>query len=236
VPSQTELLHYLGLEDEVVGITKFCIHPMHWFKSKVRIGGTKKLSIEKIIALQPDLILGNKEENTKEDIERLRQHAPVWLSDIRTLDYALDMIDQVGIMTNKISQAQQLIHAILLAAESLPVIGKSVLYLIWNEPLMAVGKDTFIDAMLSSAGFQNALTAQRYPELTDSDVHAVQPDVIFLSSEPFPFSEKHVETMQMRFPKSKILLVDGELFSWYGSRLLKSFDYFRELNDSLAST
>ena len=234
VPSQTELLYTLGLEDEVIGITKFCIHPNEWFKTKERVGGTKKLDIEKILSLQPDLILGNKEENTKEDIEALRKHAPVWLSDIYSFDDAIDMIDQVGIMTNTITKAQMLIHSIFIAQNELvPTAPKRVAYLIWNEPLVLAGKNTFIDAMMTAAGFENILTTKRYPTLTDAQLKKLNPQYIFLSSEPFPFTEKHSDDFQERFPDATIVLVDGELFSWYGSRLLKSFDYYRVLNESL---
>lgn len=235
VPSQTELLHYLGLENEVVGITKFCIHPKEWFDCKQRVGGTKKLNIDKIRELQPDLILGNKEENTKEDIELLRKEFPVWLSDIDDLDAAINMIDQFGVLTNTISRAQQLIHKIFLEQSDSPKTNKSVLYFIWNEPMMTAGKNTFIDAMLSEAGFDNILSVDRYPALTEQEVNELKPDYIFLSSEPFPFKESHKEVYQKQFPNSKVLLVDGELFSWYGNRLLKSFDYFRELNERLST-
>lgn len=235
VPSQTELLHSFGLEEEVVGITKFCIHPAEWFQSKERVGGTKKLDIEKIRALKPDLILGNKEENTKEEIELLRSEFAVWLSDIHDLDSAVDMIDQVGVLTNKIPAAQQLIHKILDAVLTLPTSNKTALYFIWNEPMMAAGKGTFIDAMLSEAGFKNALSVSRYPELGEEEIKKLNPDFIFLSSEPFPFKEKYRLIYQERFPDCKVVLVDGELFSWYGSRLLQSFDYFRTLNEKLCS-
>lgn len=236
VPSQTELLHYLGLENEVVGITKFCIHPNEWFQSKERVGGTKKLDIEKIRALKPDLILGNKEENTKEDIELLRNEFSVWLSDVNDLDTAIDLIDQVGVLTNKISVAQQLIHKIYFAQENLPKINKRVLYFIWNEPMMTAGKNTFIDAMLTEAGFENVLSINRYPGLSEEAIKELNPDYLFLSSEPFPFAEKHRDEYQAIFPNSKVELIDGELFSWYGSRLLRSFDYFRELNERLAKS
>ncbi len=230
VPSQTELLYDLGLEKEVVGITKFCIHPNDWFKSKQRIGGTKQLDIEKIKSLQPDLILGNKEENVKEQIEALRDIAPVWMSDINDLNSALDMIDQVGIMTNTIPKAQIIIHQILQAQSDLPKTNKRVLYFIWNEPMMVAGQGTFIDAMLNEAGFDNAIEEERYPSLSVEQVKAMDPDLILLSSEPFPFKEKQLKIYQEQFPNAQVILVDGELFSWYGSRLVQSFEYFRTLN------
>jgi ABC-type Fe3+-hydroxamate transport system substrate-binding protein len=233
VPSQTELLHYLGLEAEVIGITKFCIHPSTWFKTKQRIGGTKQLNIEKIKSLAPDFIIANKEENTREQIEELQQLFPVWISDIYTLDDACDMISKLGIILEKEEATRTLISSIKHNFQLLPVpenkSSKSVLYLIWNQPRIAVGRNTFIHDMLLRMGLQNALTTPRYPELSIEKIKLYTPDYIFLSSEPFPFNESHIAELQTIFPESKILLVDGEMFSWYGRRLLHSVQYFDSL-------
>jgi ABC-type Fe3+-hydroxamate transport system substrate-binding protein len=233
VPSQTELLHYLGLEAELIGITKFCIHPSTWFKTKERIGGTKQLNIEKIKSLAPDFIIANKEENTREQIEELQQLFPVWISDIYTLDDAFDMISKLGIILEKEAASRTLISSIkhhfqmLSVHENRPI--KSVLYLIWNQPKIAVGRNTFIHDMLLRMGLHNVLTAPRYPELSTEKIELLTPDYIFLSSEPFPFNESHIAELQTIFPEAKILLVDGEMFSWYGSRLLHSVQYFDSL-------
>jgi ABC-type Fe3+-hydroxamate transport system substrate-binding protein len=233
VPSQTELLHYLGLEAEVIGITKFCIHPSTWFKTKQRIGGTKQLNIEKIKSLAPDFIIANKEENTREQIEELQKLFPVWISDIYTLDDACDMISKLGIILEKEEATRTLISSIKHNFQLLSVpenkSSKSVLYLIWNQPKIAVGRNTFIHDMLMRIGLQNALTTLRYPELSDEKIKLYTPDYIFLSSEPFPFNKSHIAELQTIFPESKILLVDGEMFSWYGSRLLHSVQYFDSL-------
>ncbi|MFK7785928.1 MAG: ABC transporter substrate-binding protein [Crocinitomicaceae bacterium] len=232
VPSQTELLHYLGMEDEVVGITKFCIHPNEWFRSKDRVGGTKAVNLEKVLVLNPDLIIGNKEENTKEDIEMLKSVAPVWMSDIYDLSDSVLMLRELGRILNKSDLTDALIEEILTAfsqlhefVDSHSIKGKTALYFIWNEPGFVAGKNTFIDAMLSECGLKNATRESRYPEVP----LALQPDFVFLSSEPFPFEEKHIESFQKRYPNSKIVLVDGEMFSWYGSRLKDAPKYFQEL-------
>ena len=227
VPSQTELLHYFGLEKEVVGITKFCVHPQNWFSTKQRIGGTKKLSIQEIIDLQPDLVIGNKEENTKEDISILEENIPVWMSDVNTFAAALDFILKVGLLCGKTDEAKKLSSEIARGFKKLEKIGqgRSVLYFIWDEPAFVVGKNTFIDAMISKIGFTNVCKADRYPAF--SDLKNVNPDFIFLSSEPFPFSENHSKKFQELFPSSKIIFVDGEMFSWYGSRMLLAIDYFQ---------
>ncbi len=237
VPSQTELLYHLGMEDEVIGITKFCIHPQQWFESKERVGGTKSVDFEKVKALTPDLIIGNKEENTKEDIEGLKALAPVWMSDIYSLSDALEMIQSLGNLLDKQVEVERLLSEIQSEFLSLreyvnnhELIGKSVAYFIWHDPGFLAGKNTFIDAMLSECGFVNASNEERYPE---GDDEALQPDYVFLSSEPYPFKEKHLETYQEKFPNSKVVLVDGEMFSWYGSRLKEAPAYFRKLVERL---
>jgi ABC-type Fe3+-hydroxamate transport system substrate-binding protein len=227
VPSQTELLYYFGLEQEVVAITKFCIHPKIWYAEKQRIGGTKKLNIDIIIDLKPDIIIGNKEENTKEDISILEKVVPVWMSDVNTFDAALDFILDIGLLFGKIEIAKTLNAEITSGFQKLETIGqgRSVLYFIWDDPAYVVGKNTFIDAIISKLGFTNVCETERYPAL--SDLNDVNPDFIFLSSEPFPFSENHRKKFQELFPSSKVILVDGEMFSWYGSRMLLAIDYFQ---------
>lgn len=231
VPSQTELLADLGLHDEVVGITKFCIHPTAWHKSKTHIGGTKNFNFDVIDQLQPDLIIGNKEENYREGIEALEEKYPVWVSDITTLDDARAMIRSVGEITNRSACAHEIVKGV---DETFAHIKKydsaSVLYLIWKKPWMAAGSNTFIHNMLTTMGLINsAELLPRYPVLTSEEIKEMKPDFIFLSSEPYPFQEKHIEELRMLSPSSKILLVDGEMFSWYGSRLLKAPMYFNQL-------
>lgn len=235
VPSQTELLFDLGLRDEVVGITKFCIHPNEWYKTKTKVGGTKNVNIEKIRDLKPDLILGNKEENNIEDIETLRKEFPVWMSDIETLPDAMKMITDIGEIVNRAPEAEYLNHLIKTGFTDLGVLsyqskfrGKRVLYLIWKNPYMAAGKDTFIQEMLTLNGFENAVSERRYPELSNEKIQELNPDVVFLSSEPYPFKKVHVAELQLILPNAKIELVDGEMFSWYGSRMVKAVQYFFE--------
>ncbi|MEP7195394.1 MAG: helical backbone metal receptor [Saprospiraceae bacterium] len=230
VPSQTELLHDLGLNSEVIGITKFCVHPDSWFQSKTRIGGTKKLNLNKIVELEPDLILANKEENTKEDIDFLAERFPVWISAVYNLESAIQMIVQVGLITGKESESIEITKKIE-AAKSLlkPYLPKQqvkICYLIWKEPYMTVGSDTFIHSMLEEAGFLNVFEEmKRYPIVTITEILERKPDFIFLSSEPYPFKESE----SVFFEPVKVILVDGESFSWYGSHLIQSFHYLRTL-------
>lgn len=233
VPSQTELLYALGLEQEVVGLTKFCVHPQEWRKQKQVVGGTKKLHLDKIRTLQPDLIIGNKEENEQSSVEALMQEFPVWMSDIFSLEDSLQMIRQVGALTNREEEAAKLVvHIVKGFAEMPKVPSITALYLIWRKPWMGAGSNTFIHHMLELNGFRNALEDQpRYPELSEDVMQALNPQVVLLSSEPYPFKEKHLAELQVLLPQSKLLLVDGEMFSWYGSRLLKAPAYFKEVQE-----
>jgi len=236
VPSQTELLHYLGLENEVIGITKFCIHPENWFKTKTRIGGTKTINIEKVKQLKPDLIIGNKEENVQSQIEELQKYFPVWMSDIYSLKDAYRMIECMGNVTDTTKDSIVLVNAIQQGFESIKnkvASQNKLVYLIWNNPLIAVGSNTFINYILNEIGFENAMKENRYPVITSEYLKTLNPHFIFLSSEPFPFKEKHIKELQKNLPDAKILLVDGEMFSWYGSRLLQAPKYFNELMRAL---
>jgi ABC-type Fe3+-hydroxamate transport system substrate-binding protein len=232
VPSQTELLFDLGLGERVVGVTKFCIHPAEARKQATIIGGTKNFDFAKIEALKPDLIIGNKEENYQEGIEQLATSYPVWLSDISNLPEALDMIRRVGFITGKKDAAEHIAADVANSFAALepsePSI--SVAYFIWRKPYMAAASGTFIDDMLRRAGFRNVFAhLGRYPEITPTQLAAAAPQRILLSTEPYPFSEKHFSEFQELCPTAEIVLVDGELFTWYGSRLRQSAAYFAKL-------
>jgi len=231
VPSQTELLFDLGLDREVVGITKFCIHPAEKFKKSIKVGGTKKLDLNKIYDLRPDLIIGNKEENDKTQIESLMKDFPVWMSDIQVLPDAIDMIKQIGDLIARSEKANAIAQSINEQFLNLNIKQKSVraAYFIWKDPYMLAGKQTFIDDILSRAGFENVITVDRYPEITIEQLINLKPECIFLSSEPYPFKGEHVKEFERIFPDTRVFIVDGEMFSWYGSRLLLSPAYLRSL-------
>lgn len=238
VPSQTELLFDLGLDEEVIGITKFCIHPQHWFKTKTRIGGTKQLHLDKIKELEPDLIIANKEENVREQIEELANHFPVWISDVNNLNNAFEMMVSIGKITGTETRAQQITDHIKSEFFQLQTTNYKLqtCYFIWKDPWMTIGGDTFINNMLGYAGFQNIFEDQkRYPEISLKHLQTVNCQLLFLSSEPFPFNQKHLEELQPLLPQTKMILVDGEMFSWYGSRLLKAPAYFQQLQNQVLS-
>jgi ABC-type Fe3+-hydroxamate transport system substrate-binding protein len=239
VPSQTELLFDLGLDQEIIGLTKFCIHPIEKFAERTKVGGTKKLNIDLIKYLNPDLIIGNKEENTQSDIEELAAYFPVWMSDIFTLDDAMKTIGQVGALVDREPEASYLNHLISAGFNDLKTlalqhhIDKKVAYLIWRKPYMAAGKNTFIDDILLINGMTNVIKQDRYPTITLEQLKTLNCELILLSSEPYPFGEKHIEEIQLAIPDTKIMLVDGEMFSWYGSRLVKAVQYFFEFQKEL---
>lgn len=235
VPSQTELLFDLGLDEEIVGITRYCVHPKERCARKPRIGGTKKLDFDLIDKLKPELILGNREENYKEGIEWLLSKYPVWMSDIITLEDAYDMIVLVGEMVGRKAKADEIVSEIKSKMDGLEnKAGIKVAYFMWRKPYMVAGGDTFINEMIKKCGLVNVFeNIERYPEVTLEQVEEAKPDIILLSSEPFPFKEKHFDEFREKSPSTKIMLVDGEMFSWYGSRLIKAARYFRELRKDL---
>jgi ABC-type Fe3+-hydroxamate transport system substrate-binding protein len=257
VPSQTELLYDLGLDDEVIGITKFCIHPDNWFRTKTRVGGTKTADIQKITSLKPDLIIANKEENVKEQIEELKKVAPVYVSDIVTLEDALQMIKDIGKLTGKQEKAEDIAHTIKARFDELEINKDQystlnsqrdslnlltdrqdslsanqptqlrTTYLIWKDPYMAAGGDTFINEMLKRCGLENIFESElRYPQVEIAQLSSLNCKLLLLSSEPYPFKQKHIDELQQLLPATKIILVDGEMFSWFGSRLQYAPDYF----------
>lgn len=231
VPSITELLAYFDMEKEVAGITKFCIKPDSWFQTKTRVGGTKNIHLDKIQALNPDLILTNKEENTQEIIQTLENEFPTYITDINSLEDAYDAIRNLSEIFGKEEYAQKLISetkkqftAFQQSECYTQLNGKTFLYFIWKNPDLVASKNTYIDAIFKQLGLKNASAGERYPEVNLSE----NPDFIFLSSEPYPFQEKDIAYFQEKYPNAKIMLVDGEIFSWYGSRIQFIVPYVEE--------
>ncbi len=231
VPSITETLFDFGLTtDEVVGRTKFCIHPSDLGKNVEVIGGTKNLNIEKIRSLKPDLIIANKEENEKLQVEELMKDFKVWVTDIETLEDNQDFIFDLGTLLNKENLALDFNRKIASVFTDIKLSdSKKVAYLIWKNPYMTIGSDTFINEVLEKLGFENLFkNRKRYPEVSVEELKNA--DVIFLSSEPFPFQQKHIDELQIELPNKEIVLVDGEAFSWFGTHLMKVADYLKELS------
>ncbi|WP_185205127.1 ABC transporter substrate-binding protein [Chryseobacterium sp. C3] len=234
VPSITGALFDLGLtEKEVVGRTKFCIHPTEKVKDVPVIGGTKNINIEKIKALQPDLILANKEENVKEQVEALMQDFKVIVTNVENIEDNYYMLKNLGKIFHREEKAQLFnlkIYDVLNHAKIESPI--KVAYLIWNNPYMTIGSDTFIHKILGEIGFENIFKdMKRYPVIQTEDL--AEAELIMLSSEPFPFKEKHIKELKKFYPDKKIMIVDGEAFSWYGTHIAKCENYFKELISDL---
>jgi ABC-type Fe3+-hydroxamate transport system substrate-binding protein len=238
VPSQTELLYYLGLQESTIAITRFCVHPEDWQRTKTIIGGTKNIRLDKIKALNPDLIIANKEENIKEEIDTLANDFRVWLTDVNNLNSALQMIIDIGQLTHSSTKATDLVSTIQQKFNHLIKNDKKIntAYLIWQNPYMTIGGDTFIHDMLCQCGLQNIFDGEkRYPIITIDQLNEHHCVLLLLSSEPYPFKKQHIEALQSQLPDTRILLVDGEMFSWYGSRLLYATEYFKELIETIHS-
>ncbi|NEV93850.1 ABC transporter substrate-binding protein [Psychroflexus sp. YR1-1] len=235
VPSLTEMLVDLGLKHKLLGVTKFCVHPQDIRTHAEVIGGTKNIKHDQIRELNPDFILANKEENELEDIERLSESYSVYVSDINSIEDLLQLIRDLGELFSIPKRSSQLADDIQtsfikFSRETQHEPTLKVAYFIWRDPWMVAGSSTFIDYMLKLNNFDNVYKdLPRYPEV---DIDKLKPvDYIFLSSEPFPFKDQHKKEFEMN--PDQIQIVDGEYFSWYGSRLLKALDYFGQLRDKL---
>ncbi len=235
VPSLTQLLFDLQLNDEVVGITKFCVHPHQWFKSKTHIGGTKNINLAAVENLNPDLIIASKEENTKDQIEALRKTFSVFVTDVVDVKTALQTIKTIGQITNTTTLALQLAGNISNDLQEIKKFNNpTTIYMIWRNPYMTIGGDTYINSVLENYGFKNMVQQElRYPTLTNEQLIELQPELIMLSSEPYPFAEKHIAELSTILPNTKIILVDGEVFSWYGSSMHRIKKYANTLQTML---
>ena len=234
VPSLTEYLHSLGLNEQVLGLTKFCVHPEGWKREKHIVGGTKNLRMQTIRSLNPDLIIANKEENEKNQVLELAKDYPVYLSVIGNFEEAINELTIIAHCCNRTPEGKMVVSQILNQKKSyqIPERSERAVYLIWKNPWMTVGGDTFIHHMMSMAGYTNVFADQeRYPSLEIEELKELEPEYVLLSSEPFPFKMDHVRELKKELPNSRVWLVDGELFSWYGSRLIKSFSYFKKLQE-----
>lgn len=234
VPSITELLFDLGMGENVVGVTRFCVHPEEARQKAENIGGTKDLKLDRIAALQPDLIIGTKEENTRRHIEQLQKDFPVWLGDPQTVEGAIDLITAVGDLCGKTAKGEQMSTQVRKAFKELQSDsdGESlnVAYLIWKDPIMVSGSRNFIDSVIATMGWNNVFAQHknRYPAVGIKELKAIRPDLLLLSSEPYPFNQSHVDEFSEAL-KCRAKLVDGEMFSWYGSRMLKMPGYLQSL-------
>lgn len=238
VPSQTELLVDLGLRERISGVTKFCVHPVDLRQEKTVVGGTKQVNLQKIREIRPDIILCNKEENTPQMVKDLETIAAVHVSDVMTVNDSLELIREYGEIFEVQKAASTIVGEILDRKQDFEEFvdqfpKKRVAYFIWKNPWMVVGKNTFIDHLLELNNFTNVFSKleTRYPEVELEDLKSLDVDLIFLSTEPFPFKEEDKENLENQLENTRVQVVDGEYFSWYGSRLTGAFDYFKKLHE-----
>lgn len=226
VPSLTQLVLDLGLGNRLVGRTRFCIHPEELVKEIPIIGGTKNPNIEKILSLNPDYIIANHEENRKEDVQELQAHTEVNITEIDTINDAINAICELGGDLGLASNAQKLVDEITVLSSASPKYPSlKTAYFIWKDPWMVSASGTYIDSVMKHYDLENVFSdQQRYPQISLDELQDQDPELILLSSEPFPFKQKHIEEIQKVCPDTKIELINGEWFSWYGSGMLEAFD------------
>ncbi len=231
VPSITELLFDLGLKNRIVGITSFCVHPPEAIKQKTLIGGIFKLKFDIIEKLKPDLIIASKEENNKEEILRLKKKYNVLLFDVKSFDDALDMVQSIGKHTGKENESKEIISSIKIGfSELISLQSKlSIACLIWKKPFITLSGNTYISDIINKLGFKNIYSNHKklYPEISLEQLKKDSPDILFLLSEPCYFDNKDRIYFSSQLPSTKVILVDGEMFAWYGSRMIKAAEYFR---------
>ncbi|MDS9470757.1 helical backbone metal receptor [Sporosarcina pasteurii] len=191
-PAITATLFSLGLENEIVGRTRYCIHPKNKVEKAAIVGGTKEINLKKIRDLQPDLIIAEKEENTKEIVQQLEHEFPVYVCEVQSIEENDRMIRDIGSITNSQHEATSLIQRIKDAFANLPNLhGKRVAYVIWKDPYMVVGHSTYIQSVLEAMNAVNPFTKfeSRYPIVSFKDIQRAKLDYLFLATEPYTFTE-----------------------------------------------
>jgi len=233
VPSITELLCDLDLADALVGRTGFCIHPKDTLKRIPKVGGTKDVDLAAVQRLAPTHVIVNVDENTRETADALRAFVP---SIVVTHPLAPQdnppLYRLLGGIFERAAEAERLCVAFDEAyAETQTAADRAerVLYLIWREPWMTVSRDTYISRMLALYGWKTwpAASAQRYPTLELENCRG-RIDRVLLSSEPYPFRDKHLLEARRLLPRVPVDLVDGEMVSWYGSRAIAGLRYLTD--------
>ncbi len=233
VPSTTETLYAFGCADRVVGVTRFCVHPVE-VRELPRVGGTKDVDVERVLALEPDLVIGNCEENTREVFDALEAHVPVYAGFPRTVDEALEDVSRIGrLLGVELAAARWRAGADQARADLKQEVAERGFfrygYLIWRQPWITISNDTFIASMLREAGGVNVFGdhESRFPVVQGNEFGAVGLDVLFLSSEPFSFREEHAAEIAgvSGLLRGQVRFVDGEYCSWHGVRMSAAFEH-----------
>ena len=229
VPSITELVFSFGRGDWLVGRTRFCTEPVGQVETVAIIGGTKNPRIDRIVALTPDVVLANKEENRREDIEALRAAGvTVLLTDPNSVIDAVAMIREIGALIDANPEAAGLAEAIGTAlVEPSAAPPRRVFAAVWWNPLMGLGSESYGHDLLQRAGATNVLGGQpRYPQLSLEELAGLQPELILLPDEPFPFAAAHALEFERVAP---VRLLDGKLLWWYGPRIPEAIRTLRSI-------
>jgi len=229
VPSVTELLVQWSLSSRLVGRTRYCIAPK-WIRATVpEVGGTKDPNFQRILDLKPDLVILEKDENSKNVADQLTGLGISWLAlEIRTVKDCMTAWLILGTQLGAMAQAKARVAELKKLIASKPKAGPRTLTLIWKDPWISAGPDTYVGDLVRCAGF-TPIGAERYPRLSEEDLDALDPDVILLPSEPYRFTKRHAAELQKRFPRAKIHVVDGQAMTWYLSRTELGLECLRAL-------
>lgn len=247
VPSITETLADLGCDQEVVGVTHYCEEPPHWRQTKTRVGGTKLKDATAILALRPDLVILNKEENLLTLAEQLdAAHIPCLVTYPRTFKEALEMILQLGEAVDRRAAANKMITAIEQERQALAPVPFTYLSFIWKKPYMTIADDTFMHAMLQLIGGANDAQklsgGKRYFEISATQIGASKADWLLFPDEPYKFSAVDLDEFIMEFPQlpavasHRLLVTAGKELTWFGSRMLRGVRFLRQLQEQMRSS
>jgi ABC-type Fe3+-hydroxamate transport system substrate-binding protein len=245
-PSTTETLIDLGLARDLVGVTKFCIHPANVVRDIEKVGGTKTPKIEHILALSPDLVLFNEEENRREDYEALAPHVrvasdfPKTVADVpRHIRWLGELVGRAERAETRAAELERALARVQAARARRPAAQFRFAYLIWRKPWMAAGRDTYVDDLLTRAGGENVFDGAeaRYPELELSELDGRRTDVVLLADEPFPFDARHVPEVEGAVrPGTQVELISGDDCCWHGVRSLRGAELALDLFERFAKS
>jgi ABC-type Fe3+-hydroxamate transport system substrate-binding protein len=230
-PSLTETIFALGAADRLVGRTKFCVRPPgQLLNDTPKVGGTKTVNVQAVLALRPDCVFAVKEENLSEHIEEIAKHTDVVVFDVKDLESAYGMIRSLQKILNVEDTLDEFIREKMEEVRNL-VSGRAAC-LIWRKPLLAAGGDTYIHSLMTHLGFENAFAHKpRYPEAAPAELKKL--DYILLSTEPYPFKDVHAHEIEEKVGKVRIVLVDGQMMTWYGARMAAAASYFKTWADEI---
>jgi ABC-type Fe3+-hydroxamate transport system substrate-binding protein len=244
VPSLTEALFAFGLEQEIMGVTRFCVEPRRGVSGKTRVGGTKSVDIAKIKSLEPDLVVAGAEENSAADIAQLIEYGcPVFVTMVTSVQSAIDLLRQLATITGTtvaarpiIEEAKQALAFAQAAAAGLQRV--RVFCPIWRNPYMTCSRATYMADVIAVCGGRNVFDEhpERYPKVELAEIAALDPEAILLPSEPYRFTKRHKAdfralTEVTAVKNGHIFLIDGKMLTWYGPRIAQGLGEVKRLLD-----